>query len=85
MKNTCSEKKGCKCKQVSSLRYSEAKAMVRRLGITSQQAYTSAFLKGRLPVTMPRLPSLAYPKYWKGWTSFVGSKSTASTETSVAK
>jgi len=53
------------------LPYQRAKAVVRKAGIGSRTQYEQARREGRLPRSLPALPS-AYYEEWQGWPEFLG-------------
>lgn len=59
-------------KQSEIVTFSEARRLVKRLGYRSHQAYSWAKIEGRLPASLPKRPSDAYAKAWKGWDHFLG-------------
>lgn len=67
----CSDKCGCSQVVVEPLKYGEAKRLVRKLGIRTQQAYTGAYRSHKLPERLPSAPQRTYAKAWKGWGEFL--------------
>lgn len=55
-----------------TLKFSEAKRVVRKAGIRNIQKYVSLRRTGKLPAGLPSDPKTAYARYWKDWQDFCG-------------